>query len=209
MGGQLLPSHGRINQVSSTRGELHRLAVARWEDPCLDTHREQVRYDDYRCSVPTRSGLEGATVHWHGHTNQPEPDTAPPSVNEPPDAGLLRGGLIAYKPSYTTSARKKSSGARPSGDAPRAALFQVISRRYQKGSIILTTNRNVASWGNTSSQTAPSPLPCWTGYSTAAWCSPFRATATGSAPTTPRPQNSDRKETTTRLTERPQGGEFR
>ena len=28
-----------------------------------------------------------------------------------------------------------------------AALFQVISRRYQKGSIILTTNRGVASWG--------------------------------------------------------------
>ena len=34
----------------------------------------------------------------------------------------------------------------PSEDA--AALFQVISRRYQKGSIILTTNRNVASWGD-------------------------------------------------------------
>jgi len=27
------------------------------------------------------------------------------------------------------------------------ALFQVISRRYQKGSIILTTNRGIASWG--------------------------------------------------------------
>ena len=34
----------------------------------------------------------------------------------------------------------------PSEDA--AALFQVISRRYQKGSIVLTTNRNVASWGD-------------------------------------------------------------
>ena len=34
----------------------------------------------------------------------------------------------------------------PSEDA--AALFQVISRRYQKGSTILTTNRNVASWGD-------------------------------------------------------------
>ena len=30
----------------------------------------------------------------------------------------------------------------PSEDA--ASLFQVISRRYQKGSVILTTNRNVA-----------------------------------------------------------------
>ena len=28
-----------------------------------------------------------------------------------------------------------------------AALFQVVSRRYQKGSIILTTNRGIASWG--------------------------------------------------------------
>ena len=34
----------------------------------------------------------------------------------------------------------------PAEDA--ASLFQVISRRYQKGSIILTTNRNVASWGD-------------------------------------------------------------
>ena len=34
----------------------------------------------------------------------------------------------------------------PSQDA--AALFQVISRRYQKGSVILTTNRNVAAWGD-------------------------------------------------------------
>ena len=34
----------------------------------------------------------------------------------------------------------------PAEDA--AALFQVISRRYKKGSVILTTNRNVASWGD-------------------------------------------------------------
>ena len=39
----------------------------------------------------------------------------------------------------------------PSEDA--ASLFQVISRRYQKGSIILTTNRNVASWGDIFSDT--------------------------------------------------------
>ena len=39
----------------------------------------------------------------------------------------------------------------PSEDA--AALFQVISRRYQKGSIILTTNRNVAAWGDIFSDT--------------------------------------------------------
>ncbi len=39
----------------------------------------------------------------------------------------------------------------PSEDA--ASLFQVISRRYQKGSVILTTNRNVASWGDIFSDT--------------------------------------------------------
>jgi DNA replication protein DnaC len=36
--------------------------------------------------------------------------------------------------------------AMPAQDA--AALFQVISRRYQKGSVILTTNLGVASWGD-------------------------------------------------------------
>jgi len=34
----------------------------------------------------------------------------------------------------------------PADDA--AALFQVIARRYLKGSIILTTNLGVASWGD-------------------------------------------------------------
>jgi DNA replication protein DnaC len=34
----------------------------------------------------------------------------------------------------------------PTEDA--SALFQVIARRYLKGSIILTTNRGVASWGD-------------------------------------------------------------
>ena len=48
-----------------------------------------------RCQPgPVRSGLEGATVRWHGHTNQPEPDTAPPSVNDPSDSGQLWGGSL-------------------------------------------------------------------------------------------------------------------
>ncbi|MDK1037555.1 MAG: ATP-binding protein, partial [Actinomycetota bacterium] len=34
----------------------------------------------------------------------------------------------------------------PAEDA--SALFQVIAKRYLKGSIILTTNRGVASWGD-------------------------------------------------------------
>ncbi len=40
----------------------------------------------------------------------------------------------------------------PAEDA--AALFQVITRRYLKGSVILTTNRGVASWGDIFSDTA-------------------------------------------------------
>ena len=39
----------------------------------------------------------------------------------------------------------------PAEDA--SALFQVITRRYLKGSIILTTNRGVASWGDIVSDT--------------------------------------------------------
>ena len=39
----------------------------------------------------------------------------------------------------------------PAEDA--AALFQVITRRYLKGSVILTTNRGVASWGDIFSDT--------------------------------------------------------
>jgi DNA replication protein DnaC len=38
-------------------------------------------------------------------------------------------------------------------DADAAALFQVITRRYLKGSVILTNNRGVASWGDIFSDT--------------------------------------------------------
>ena len=89
----------------------------------------------------------------------------------------------------------------PAEDA--ASLFQVISRRYQKGSVILTTNRSVAAWGNTSSPTPQSPPQCSTGYYIEVSFSPFRATATGCAPTKPRHANSDRKEPRTRLTSTP------
>ncbi len=55
----------------------------------------------------------------------------------------------------------------PAEDA--ASLFQVISRRYQKGSIILTATA-ASPPGEISSPTAPSRRPCWTGYSTEASC---------------------------------------
>ena len=84
-------------------------------------------------------------------------------------------------------------------------VIDVWSRRYQKGSTILTTNRNVASWGTTSSQTAPSPPRCWTGSSTEVWCSPSPETVTGYPPTRLRPANNDRTEATTRISRPPEG----
>ena len=101
-------------------------------------------------------------------------------------------------------------GCLPMPSRYAAALFQVISRRYQQGSVILTTNRNVASWGDIFSDTTIAAA-MWTGSSTEASRSPSQATTTGSAPTKPRPANTDRKETATRLSRPPQQskGEFR
>ena len=67
---------GAVSPEGLWNGDGTRLSVDRWADPVIDAHRRQVRYDDYRCSVPARSGREGASVRWQGHTNQPEPDTA-------------------------------------------------------------------------------------------------------------------------------------
>jgi DNA replication protein DnaC len=38
-------------------------------------------------------------------------------------------------------------GYLPMASESAAALFQVVSQRYLKGSIVLTTNRSIASWG--------------------------------------------------------------
>ncbi len=63
----------------------------------------------------------------------------------------------------TRAGTGRPTAARPQGvpsptqhipfDPEAASLFQVISRRYQKGSIILTTNRSVAAWGDIFSDT--------------------------------------------------------
>ena len=58
-----------------------------------------------------------------------------------------------------------------------AALFQVITQRYLKSSIVMTTNLGVGSWGR-SSTTRWSPLPCSIACCTAASCS----TSTGELP---------------------------
>ena len=94
----------------------------------------------------------------------------------------------------------------PSEDA--ASLFQVISRRYQKGSIILTTNRNVASWGDIFSDTTIAAamldrlLHRSVVFTIAGDSYRLRSYQA-------KPANSDRKETRTRLTNTPRGGEFR
>lgn len=68
-----------------------------------------------------RSGREGASVRWQGHTNQPEPDIAAEPGRAPDGLpnDYLWGGLIDCDRSYTTPTRVKSSGARPSGSAEK------------------------------------------------------------------------------------------
>ena len=74
----------------------------------------------------------------------------------------------------------------PTEDA--AALFQVISRRYQKGSVILTTNRNVASWGDIFSDSTIAAAMLEPAPPQKRGVHHFRETATGSAPTMPKPE---------------------
>ena len=87
-----------------------RLRVGGWTDPALAGHRRSARYGDYRCSMPSRSGLEGASLRWHGPVAEPSPveDTE------------LWGQLI-YFPPYVlyTAPTQRSSGARPVGSGPR------------------------------------------------------------------------------------------
>ena len=66
-------------------------------------------------------------------------------------------------------------GCLPLASEAAAALFQVISQRYLKGSIALTTNLGVGQWGK-SSTTPTSPAPCSTGSYTTPSCSTSTAT---------------------------------
>ncbi len=79
-------------------------------------------------------------------------------------------------------------GYLPLASEAAAALFQVISHRYQRGSIVLTTNLAVGTWGQIFDDAMIAP-PCSTGSSTAASCSTSPATATGSENTKPAPTN--------------------
>ena len=59
------------------------------------------------------------------------------------------------------------------------AFFTLVSARYERGSIILTSNKALASGAN-SSATPSSPRPSWTGCCTTATCSTSGARASGS-----------------------------
>ena len=62
-------------------------------------------------------------------------------------------------------------------------FFQVVSRRYHHGSIILTTNRGIAQWGEIFDDPTVAPPPSSTGSSTAASSSRATAPPTGCAAT--------------------------
>ena len=51
-------------------------------------------------------------------------------------------------------------GYLPMPGEPASHLFQVISRRYEHGSITLTTNRGIADWGHIFEDTTVATAPC-------------------------------------------------
>ncbi len=73
-----------------------------------------------------------------------------------------------------------------------SALFQVVSQRYLKTSIVITTNRGVGSWGE-SSATPPSPPPCFDRLCTAPSCSTSSGDPTATRPPRTRRQAPSRK----------------
>ena len=70
-----------------------------------------------------------------------------------------------------------------------SALFQVVSQRYLKTSIVITTNRGVGAWARPSA-TPPSRPPSSTACCTVRWSSTSTASPTDSATTTPPPKPS-------------------
>ena len=108
------------------------LRVEGWGDPGLEEHRRAVRYDDYRCSVPSRSGLEGASLRWHGPAPDGQPaacdNTAAPAHGDAL-VGEWWGGLIDCSRPVTTPPREESSGARPSGSAEKTKNRMGDNRR--------------------------------------------------------------------------------
>ena len=58
------------------------------------------------------------------------------------------------------------------------AFFTLVSARYERGSIILTSNKGFGEWGELLGGTVSSPRSSWTGCFTTAMCSTFGAKAT-------------------------------
>ena len=82
-------------------------------------------------------------------------------------------------------------GYLPMQSEAAAALFQIITQRYLKSSIVMTTNLGVSSWGKIFDDPMV-VLPCWTACCTAASCSTSTGRATGCARTGPAPRVSER-----------------
>ncbi len=80
-------------------------------------------------------------------------------------------------------------GYLPMAAEAAAALFQVITQRHFKGSIALTTNLGIPSWGRIFDDPW-SPPRCSTDYCTDLWSSTSPASPTQCAPTVPAPTNS-------------------
>ena len=76
-----------------------------------------------------------------------------------------------------------------------AHLFQVISRRYEHGLIILMTNRGIASWGEIFDDHASPPRSSIASYTTPPSCR-STATATACADTAPASRPSEPASTT-------------
>ena len=60
-------------------------------------------------------------------------------------------------------------------------FFQLVSRRYERGSILITSNRSVAEWGTVFGDPVVAP-PSWIACCTTATSSPSAATATDYGP---------------------------
>lgn len=109
-------------------------------------------------------------------------------------ASLLIVDEIGYLPITSGGANVTGAYAAPPG--PRSpSLFQLVNARYEKGAMILTSNRGFAEWGIRhgprtsggsmahSSAIRSSPPPCWTDCCTTPSWSRSKAPAIGCATT--------------------------
>ena len=70
-------------------------------------------------------------------------------------------------------------GFEPMTRQEASLCFRLVSHRYQRGSILITTNKGIRDWPRSSPATSSSPPRSSTGCCTTATCSTSRAAATG------------------------------